>query len=83
MGPGVSRESLDSLIRKLVAEGASRDTIWRMLEMKLSEAEKRGTGDSPRCQRIRRIQFYVRTRLVPRNTSAADMKIFRLLQKLR
>lgn len=83
MGPGVSRDYLDSLIRKLVADGATRDAIARTLEQKLTEAEKKGGGESVQCQRMRRIQFYLRTRLVPRHTNAADMAILRKLQNLR
>ena len=79
----VSRDYLDSLIRKLVAEGAGRDAIMRALQSKLADAEKSGTDDSVHCQRIRRLLFYLRTRLVPRHTNTADMAIFRRLQDLR
>jgi hypothetical protein len=79
----VGRDYLATLIRKLVADGATRESIVRVLENKLTEAAKNGAVDSDHCHRIRRIQFYLRTRLVPRETTTAEMAILRVLQNVR
>ena len=79
----MSRDYLDSLIRELVADGANLESIMRTLEHDLADAGKRGSAGSGHCQRIRRVLFFLRTRLVPRYTDHADMSILRVLQNLR
>jgi len=79
----MSRDYLESLVCKLVADGADRESIVRALEHSLAEAGKKGSSGSGHCQRIRRVLSYLRTRLVPRYNSTADMSILRTLQNLR
>jgi hypothetical protein len=79
----VSRDYLDSLVRKLVADGANRQSIVRTLEHSLIEARRKGGDGSGHCERITRVLFYLQTRLVPRHTNNADMSILRFLQHLR
>ena len=78
----VGRDYLATLIRKLVADGATRESILRVLENKLTEAAKNVGVDSDHCHRIRRIQFYLRTRLVPRGTTRTQMALLRVLQNV-
>ena len=84
---------LDAHVRKMVIDGTTRPAIVAALEAQLAAAEARSKrGSSTKGEReaeqsqiewIRRVLFFLNTRLVPSLTTDADMALFRILQDLR
>jgi hypothetical protein len=83
---------LEALIRKMVAGGARRQAIVGELESQMAAAEERVNHAASQAERdleerqiewIRRILFFLKTRLVPRDISDADMAVYVTLQDVR